>query len=47
MPEPIQIPDFVVRQVGALTLQLAAAQEEIAGLRAELAAKPERAKPGR
>lgn len=30
------IPDFVVRQVGALQLQLAAANEEIAALRQEL-----------
>jgi hypothetical protein len=34
----IQIPDFVVRQVGALQIQLAAANEEIARLRNEIAA---------
>lgn len=34
----IQVPDFVVRQVGLLQLQLAAANEEIQRLTAEIAA---------
>lgn len=33
----IQVPDFVVRQVGLLQLQLAAANEEIQRLTAEIA----------
>lgn len=33
----IHIPDFVVRQVGGLQIQLAAANERIAALEAELA----------
>jgi hypothetical protein len=38
-PQPqIMIPDFVVRQIGAQQLQLAAAQEEIRGLTGQLAA---------
>lgn len=36
--ETVPIPDFVVRQVGALQLQLAAANEQIQQLLQELAA---------
>lgn len=34
--QTFQIPDIVVRQIGALHLQLAAAQEQIAAQQAEL-----------
>lgn len=37
--QTVHLPDFVVRQVGALQLQLAAAQEENRILREQLAAK--------
>ena len=42
----IQVPDFVVRHVGLVQLQLAAAQNEIQRLNEELALLRARARPG-